>query len=171
MNWGAIGAVGEIIGASGVIISVIYLALQIKKQTKESQMAATRDLSFQLQQNVDPILADLKHIAIWGKAVKDYNSLEETERLWATIILSRFFRIAEQQLIHASNSHVNDQYYQSFTRAFFEVLTFPGVQQWWENSGDTYCDHFQEYVENQLPKAQEVGYKSTFKLSSYEESA
>ena len=58
MNWDAIGAVGEIVGASGVIISVIYLALQIKKQTKESQMASMRDLSQQMQQNLDPVVSD-----------------------------------------------------------------------------------------------------------------
>ena len=125
MNWDAIGALGEIVGASGVIISVIYLALQIKKQTKESQMAATRDLSARVNQNLDPMLSDLKYVAIWGKAVEDYNALEDTERLWVTLMLSRFFRIAEQQLIHASNSHVDEQYYQSFTRAFFEALTYP----------------------------------------------
>ena len=53
MNWDAIGAVGEIIGAVGVIASVMYLALQIKKQTRESQMAAMRDLSHQLQENLE----------------------------------------------------------------------------------------------------------------------
>ena len=33
MNWEAIGAIGEITGATGVIISVAYLAIQIRKNT------------------------------------------------------------------------------------------------------------------------------------------
>ena len=31
MNWDAIGAVGEIVGALAVVISVIYLAVQIRQ--------------------------------------------------------------------------------------------------------------------------------------------
>ena len=30
MNWDAIGAVGEVIGAMAVVISIIYLAVQIR---------------------------------------------------------------------------------------------------------------------------------------------
>ena len=40
MNWEAIGAIGEIVGAFGVIVTLIYLALQIKQNSKtiEAQM-------------------------------------------------------------------------------------------------------------------------------------
>ena len=44
MNWEAIGAIGEIVGAFGVIITLIYLALQIKQNSKtiEAQMYQAR---------------------------------------------------------------------------------------------------------------------------------
>ncbi len=44
MNWEAIGAIGEIIGAFGVIVTLIYLALQIKQNSKtiEAQMYQAR---------------------------------------------------------------------------------------------------------------------------------
>ncbi len=32
MNWDAIGAIGEIVGAIGVVVSVAYLALQVKER-------------------------------------------------------------------------------------------------------------------------------------------
>ncbi len=35
MNWDAIGAVGEIVGAAGVILSLVYLAAQIRHNTKQ----------------------------------------------------------------------------------------------------------------------------------------
>ena len=34
MNWEAISAVGEVLGAGGVIISLIYLAAQIRQNTR-----------------------------------------------------------------------------------------------------------------------------------------
>jgi len=37
MNWEMISAVGQMLGAIGVIISIIYLAAQIRNQNKESR--------------------------------------------------------------------------------------------------------------------------------------
>ena len=35
MNWDAIGAGAELIGATGVIITLIYLAMQIRQNTNQ----------------------------------------------------------------------------------------------------------------------------------------
>ena len=40
MNWDAIGAIGEIVGASAVVISLVYLASQIRIQNRESRAAS-----------------------------------------------------------------------------------------------------------------------------------
>lgn len=45
MNWEMISAVGQMLGAVGVIISIIYLAAQIRNQNKESRHAATNVLT------------------------------------------------------------------------------------------------------------------------------
>jgi len=45
MNWGMISAAGKMLGAVGVIISIVYLAAQIRSQNKESQRAAMNVLT------------------------------------------------------------------------------------------------------------------------------
>ena len=42
MNWDAIAAVGEMMGAAGVILSLIYLALQIRKSDQTASSEAIR---------------------------------------------------------------------------------------------------------------------------------
>ena len=42
MNWDAIGAIGEIIGAAGVISTLIYLAIQIRQNTTAMNRATVR---------------------------------------------------------------------------------------------------------------------------------
>jgi hypothetical protein len=37
MNWDAIGAVGEILGAIAVFVSLLYLAIQIRSTTNQSK--------------------------------------------------------------------------------------------------------------------------------------
>ncbi|HEX4653805.1 MAG TPA: hypothetical protein VH227_06115 [Candidatus Udaeobacter sp.] len=45
MNWEMISAVGQMLGAVGVIISIIYLTAQIRNQNKESRGGAMNVLT------------------------------------------------------------------------------------------------------------------------------
>ena len=40
MDWEAIGAVGEIVGAAGVLVTLAYLATQIKLSRQSDRIAA-----------------------------------------------------------------------------------------------------------------------------------
>ena len=43
MNWDALGAIGELVGALAVVVTLIYLAVQIRQSTNQSaaNMAST----------------------------------------------------------------------------------------------------------------------------------
>ena len=54
MNWDAIGAIGETLGAIGVIVTLVYLAVQLKQNTK-----ALRSNSWQAIQEAEQRFDDL----------------------------------------------------------------------------------------------------------------
>jgi hypothetical protein len=63
MNWEAIGAIGEVAGAAGVIVTLAYLAIQIRLNTKVVNETATgetyRSFSGYRHLLTDPHLASL----------------------------------------------------------------------------------------------------------------
>lgn len=71
MNWEAIGAGGEVFGALGVMVTLIYLATQIRVQNRESRIASVHEISEGYRQLVaemiNPNLSE-----VWVKAVKDW---------------------------------------------------------------------------------------------------
>ncbi len=44
MNWDAIGAVGEILGAIAVVVSLVYLATQINTSNKAVRQSSLHEL-------------------------------------------------------------------------------------------------------------------------------
>ncbi len=44
MNWEAISAIGELLGALGVLASLIYLAVQIRDNTRSIQAASLQSV-------------------------------------------------------------------------------------------------------------------------------
>ena len=47
MNWEMLSAIGQLVAAIGVIISLVYLAVQIREQNKERRRAGINILTVQ----------------------------------------------------------------------------------------------------------------------------
>jgi len=45
VNWDAVGAVAELIGALGVVVSLAYLAVQVRSNTRSSQAATYQSMT------------------------------------------------------------------------------------------------------------------------------
>ena len=106
MNWDAIGAVGEIIGAAAVVVSVFYLAAQVRKQTDEERLSATRELSELFLVTIGSVQEDKEFAEIYLRAVKDYDSVENADRIRVAFFFQRGFRILEQQHLHTKKVHL-----------------------------------------------------------------
>ncbi len=94
MNWDAIGAIAELLGAVGVIASLVYLATQMKQNTR-----AMRASSYQmLRQEVTQVFQSPVAIHGLSKTIRtgltDFERLDEDEALefgyWAIGIVQTY---------------------------------------------------------------------------------
>jgi len=95
MNWDAIGAIGEIAGAIGVIVSLIYLASQIRNQNTESRLTAINNMTSQWNAFMGDLATNTELARIWDKGLQNFNALDSTERVQFSTHLNRVFRINE----------------------------------------------------------------------------
>ncbi len=163
MNWDAAGAIGEVVGAAAVVISVVYLAVQVRRQTDQSRLAATRELASQYNNCLDRIIDGEKLGEIWLKAAENYDALPNAERLRMASLYQSLMRSMEQQYIHVKQGNVDPLYFASLNLTYFELLSFPGVQQWWDGSKNMFEDEFRKLVDEKIASAKSKGYSSTFK--------
>jgi len=66
LDWDAVGAIGEILGAAGVIVTLAYLAIQIKHNSKVTKMSTAQQMAdkwvsinLQMMQNSEVVDHDL----------------------------------------------------------------------------------------------------------------
>lgn len=146
MDWDAIGALGEIIGAGAVVVSVVYLALQIRAQNVESRLSATRDLASKRAEPLKLLVGNDDAITVWLKAIRDYESLQGHERMKASLMFNLIMRNAEQDFLHKGTGHADDPYLESVDRVLSQNVSAPGLQEWWRTTGDLFNRSFQEHV-------------------------
>ena len=78
INWEIMGALGEIVGGLGVILSLLYLARQISDNTSSNQSAAITSLTDQIMRVT---MVDKESGTIFFNGLKGLAHLDETERL------------------------------------------------------------------------------------------
>jgi hypothetical protein len=77
VNWDAISTIAEIVGAAGVIISLIYLAFQVRQNTKASKASTRQALADGSQRLASDVvegddLAKFMLQAIEGKEIEPH---------------------------------------------------------------------------------------------------
>lgn len=87
MNWEAIGAIGEIVAAAAVLITLIYLAVQIRQNTNQMERSdrAARGQSYQdlltgLQSHLAPLALDESTSDLFHRGLKRFESLNNLEQ-------------------------------------------------------------------------------------------
>lgn len=87
MNWDAIGAIAELLGAVAVFLTLIYLALQIRQNTRAVRSSAV-DASIKSVMDVRVMLAQGSELAdIFLRGNSDPDSLNPTEGLRYRLLL------------------------------------------------------------------------------------
>ena len=95
MNWEMISAVGQMLGAIGVIISIVYLAAQIRNQNKESQRAAMNVLTTHWSDLNRTLVENPEMAVLWLRALRSFDDLDAKSKLRFGAHLGRFLRFAD----------------------------------------------------------------------------
>jgi hypothetical protein len=95
MNWDALAATAELISAMLVVVTLVYLAMQLRENTKMLRTsAADRALAFVLEFTGD-MARDKEVSQLLTHGIEDWDSLSESERARLAYVLFRLFKIME----------------------------------------------------------------------------
>ena len=79
MNWDAIGAIAELLGAIGVIASLIYLATQIRQGREQMRAATAQQFQSQAASTTQAVTRDAELARLVRRGFADVDQLDEDE--------------------------------------------------------------------------------------------
>jgi len=149
MNWEALGAIGETVGAIAVVLTLGYLAVQIRQNTRAIRASAhqdtTRDVSEFLSRVADS--ADLARILRVG--MQDWDKLDDDERMRFSMLLFRvFFNFQHLFSLHREGT-LDPEYWASQWQVMLWYMRQPGVGRWWSVAKSRLRPGFVEYMEGE----------------------
>jgi hypothetical protein len=150
MNWDAIGAVGEIIGAIAVVVSLGYLGVQIRVQNRESRMASVHDVLEGFRTEI-AAFRKVELAELLGKGTKDFEALSETERIQFIAMIQGPFRLWEEAYHQHRGNRLSLAMWEGIHAQMRDFSAPPGCQKVWALRRHTYSEEFRTYVDNVEP--------------------
>jgi hypothetical protein len=142
--------IGEIIGAITVVLSLIYLAIQIRQSTQAQRTENYSRALDRLAAMQSSLSQDDQFSLIFSKGVLDTTKLTPQERFRFTWSLYEAFG-AFEFMFHASKTDaIPEEVWRRWSAAVAWWLTFPGVQNWWSSRPIPFTDSFTSFVESLL---------------------
>lgn len=128
-----LGSIGELLGAILVLITLVYLSLQVRAQNAIAKADGHRDLIKQLAGFTRRIVnEDASDLMV--RAWLDFESLNHAEKIRIDNLLHEYLHICEQAFYMGRDKYLPAGSYDAFMNAAASFISPPGIHSWWELS-------------------------------------
>ena len=152
MNWEALGAIGEFVGAIAVIGSLIYVGVQLRQNTAATRTSGTQHVLGAHQELLSELARDASLAHIMRVAMADFDKLTEDEKV-------RFHGLFTNWLLHLQTSldmyergALEESVFHAFEADYISILRAPGVAKWYSMLRVRLTPAFREYLDSQIAK-------------------
>ena len=146
MSWEAIGAVGEILGALGVIITLIYLSFQIKEGIRTSRAATRQAISDSLYSLPKATYSDAEFRKTLIAATEG-KSLDTDQTVQLNAYCFAAFRMYENIHYQHRNGMLSDSEWASFRLNLKAVLQIGAWRDYWDREKEIYTQAYRDEVD------------------------
>ena len=147
MNWGAIGAIGEILGAIGVIVTLGYLAVQIRQNTKVSKAATAQQMTDKWVQ-INLFMADHPELSI---RVADSSRLDPQETIAALAVWRALFHQWSNNYYQHSQGVLDRELFETTLREISTYARHPlagkAIRHAWNSERFMYSQAFSDFMD------------------------
>ena len=154
MNWDAIGAIGELIGGAVVIVTIIYLARQVRQNTHQVRLNSNQAVDVSNNAAFDPIYIPENH-DVWYRGHLDYDSLTDKEAQLFEMLMFRLLGSFMTTSYHYDEGGYTNEFYHTLEQYFASVISTPGGARVYKKYGATFPkairDKLEAYTANQNP--------------------
>jgi len=139
INWEAVGAIGEIVGAAAVVATLLYLARATTKNAQALDATSSEEFAYHLAEWYREAARDPELKRIMMKSVKpEFENYSDAEWFEFRLLAISIFRIYETGFVHMSLNVGNREESENHILAAKGLIdSFPAWRRFWEEEAST----------------------------------
>ncbi len=133
-----LGNYGEFVGAIAVVATLMYLALQIRENSKQLRVTSINAMNELINYGYDPIYNSDHNTAVLLIGLSYPEELNERDRQLFDHFMSRLMNSLQTAVTHHRHKAMDEPDFQRYMGVYRGVLDTPGGQRWIEIIGEDF---------------------------------
>jgi hypothetical protein len=154
MNLNDLANLGQIIGAVAVVISLFYVASQIRQNTNAVRSATAQTVHEHFAKWYHLVAADDELSQIVAKGLRDYGSLSEKERVRFIAAFMSFLSYSQNAFLKWREGLLASPLWMGWQHVIMNLVGAPGGKAFWKDRAYMFGDEFRRHIEDDLMKRQ-----------------
>jgi hypothetical protein len=151
MNWEAINAVSQFVSSIAVVLSVLYLGIQVHRSTRVARVAAQDAAASAVRDVTNTFMENAEMSRIWGAGLEDLGTLSAEDQARFFHATHQFLKALETIHFHYLNGLMDEQLWCGWQELLRHYIAAPGVTRYWEIRSQLFSARFREFVSHLEP--------------------
>lgn len=139
--------VGQTIAVVALVLSLVFVGVQIRQNTRATRAASHNEVSNSLNE-INRMFAENADLTrIWLAGAENRQALTAAERWRFDSTLRAYFHVCETMFMQARLGAGDKGVVAAEEGGIRAILASPGVKEWWMENPYGFCAEFRAYVE------------------------
>jgi hypothetical protein len=147
IDWEAIGAVGEILGAIAVVATIVYLSRQVRDNSKQVKINTTQSYASLVQDAFAAVYTNNATIKAWTVGTENPSELDEQEFKLYLHLMDRQINNVVPLINHFEQGAMSRDEFNHYKNFFDELVSSPGGRHWQEARGGFFRENLNRMTE------------------------
>ena len=142
-----LGNIGDFLGGIGVVVTLAYLAVQIRKNTQSVRSASLHSVSTSISEFMDKIAQDPALTKLWFDGLSGKVQLSEADAQRHNLLLMSLVRRWENAFHQNRVGMLESVSWSGMRDGLTFVFSSPGAQAWWKGARGLVSEDFVAFAE------------------------
>ena len=140
LNIQDLGALGEVLGAIGVVVTLIYLARQIRENSRQMRVSSLTSINHLINEAWDPVYSNDRNIRVWTTGLRSPEELDEEDMALFHLLMTRLVNVLATAVAQHRYDVLSPDEFRKYAIRANTVLSSPGGQHWLAAGGTEIVD-------------------------------
>jgi hypothetical protein len=159
MTWETAGVIAEIVAAISVLVSLWYVAIQLKQNTDLERAELEVQLGLTWADLHDNMIQNPSLARAYDLAADNWNEMSDEDVRAYLWFVAKSFHILEGMFRQHQRGLLADDVWAPYERFIYGVLQIEAVLGWWRSDGSLTSREFQTHVDNLLRNPPEQSWR------------
>ena len=144
------GNLGEFVGSLAVVASFIYLAIQVRQNTRAVRNSTVQEIGRDLAAGMDQLNPNPELNRIWYDGLRDFGALSQEEQRRFATYLTSVLRRYENLLYQTQHGTLDSDAWVGVRKQLGFAFSQPGTVAWWNKAKNLFHPQLVEFIDNEI---------------------